>query len=169
MILLISYGNNLRRDDGAGLVLAETIEQVWQSQKVAVRRVAVHQLTPELAEDIARPEVGAVVFMDTRMVAAGDANPGVQVQPLSAHSQSPSLGHHLDPAVLLFYAKRLYGRRPPAWLVTVPGTDFDYGQGLSEPTQKALAAAQALSGELLACIQGSVRSNGFSRISPSNH
>lgn len=150
MILLISYGNDLRRDDGAGLVLADIIEQSWRIHQVAVKHLSVHQLLPELAEEIARPEVSAVVFFDARAVEAGEVDPRVQVQHLSVDTQSPSLGHHLDPTTLLAYADRLYGWRPPARLVTVPGADFGYGEGLSEMVQQALAAAQALPFELLA-------------------
>lgn len=153
MILLIGYGNDLRRDDGAGLVLAEIIERAWQIRGVAVKRLAVHQLMPELAVDIAGPEVSAVVFVDTRAAAADEVSPDVQVQPVPAGPSSPSLGHHLDPAALLTYAGHLYGRRPPAWLVTVPGTDFSYGEGLSRPVQEALAAVPTLPFELLACLQ----------------
>ncbi|GIK39864.1 MAG: hydrogenase [Chloroflexota bacterium] len=150
MILLISYGNDLRRDDGAGLVLADLIEQSWRIHQVAVKRLSVHQLLPELAEEIARPEVSAVVFVDARAVMAGEVNPRVRVESLSIDTQSPSLGHHLDPTTLLAYADWLYAGRPPAWLVTVPGADFGYGEGLSEMVQQALAAAQALPLELLA-------------------
>jgi hydrogenase maturation protease len=150
MILLISYGNDLRRDDGAGFVLADLIEQSWRIHRVAVKRLSVHQLLPELAEEIARPEVSAVVFVDARAVMAGEVDPRVRMQPLRVDTQSPSLGHHLAPATLLTYADWLYGWRPPAWLVTVPAADFGYGEGLSEMVQQALAAAQALPLELLA-------------------
>ena len=150
MILLIGYGNDLRRDDGAGLVLAGIIEQSWRKLGVAVTRLSAHQLLPELAEEIARPEISAVVFVDARAVAAGEVDPRVRVQPISVDTQSPSLGHHLDPATLLAYADWLYAGQPPAWLVTVPAADFGYGEGLSEMVQQALAAAQALPLELLA-------------------
>lgn len=153
MILLIGYGNDLRRDDGAGLILAEILEQAWQSQRVAVKRLSVHQLMPELAAEIAQPEVTAAVFVDARVIAPEEVDPRVQMQPLRVETQSPSLGHHLDPTTLLIYAEWLYGWRPPAWLITVPAIDFGYGEGLSQSTQQALVAAQAVSVELLAQVQ----------------
>jgi hydrogenase maturation protease len=152
VILLIGYGNDLRRDDGAGLILAATIEQAWQVLGVAVKRLSVHQLLPELAEEIARPEVTAVVFVDAQVVAVGEVEPHVRMQPLTVEAQSPSLGHHLTPATLLLYADKLYGRRPPAWLVTVPAIDFGYGEGLSRMVQQALTAAQTLPVELLGLL-----------------
>jgi len=148
MILLIGYGNNLRRDDGAGLILAERLEHAWRSQGVAVKHLPCHQLTPELTAEIAEPDVTAVVFVDARAIEASEVDPQVQVQPLRPELLSPSSGHHLKPATLLLYADRLYGRRPSAWLVTVPAADFDYGEDLSQITQQALASAQTLPAEL---------------------
>lgn len=153
MILLIGYGNDLRRDDGAGLILAEMIERVWQAQVVTVKRLSVHQLTPELALEIARPEVTAVVFADARAVISNTSEPRIQTQALKIDLKSPPLGHHLDPTTLLIYVNWLYNCQPPAWLVTVPGIDFGYGQGLSQMTQKALAVAQPVAIELLAQLQ----------------
>ena len=62
-------------------------------------------------------------------------------------SMSPSLGHHFMPGVLLTYAKALYAvdPLPPAWLVTMPGVAFGYGERISEATQMALQ--QAFDGE----------------------
>lgn len=153
MILLIGFGNALRGDDKAGLILAEIIEQAWQSSHVATKRLSVHQLTPELALDIAQPEITAVVFVDAQAVTPGALSPRVQMQPLNGEAQSPSLGHHLNPVSLLIYAHLLYDRRPPAWLVTIPAMDFSYGNGLSRITQQALAAAHSLPLELLAHLQ----------------
>lgn len=153
MILLIGYGNDLRRDDGAGLILAERLEHAWHSQGVAVKRLPVHQLTPELAAEIAEPDITAVIFVDARVIAPGELDPQVQVQSLNREPLSPSLGHYLDPATLLLYADHLYGRRPSAWLVTVPAEDFGYDESLSQITQQALVSAQTLPAELLARLQ----------------
>jgi hydrogenase maturation protease len=153
MILLIGYGNSLRRDDGAGLILAERLEQAWRGQGVAVKHLPVHQLTPELAAEMAEPDVTAVVFVDARAIGPGEVDPQVQVQPVNGESLSPSLGHHLHPATLLLYADRLYGRQPSVWLATVPAADFGYGESLSQITQQALSSTQALSAELLARLQ----------------
>lgn len=153
MILLIGYGNDLRQDDGAGLILAERLGQAWCNQGVAVKLLPVHQLTPELAAEIAEPDISTVVFVDARVIAPGEVDPQVQVQSLNREPLSPSLGHYLDPATLLLYADRLYGRRPSAWLVTVPAADFGYTEDLSRITQQALASAHALPAELLARLQ----------------
>ena len=143
MILIIAYGNNLREDDGAGLLLAERLVTRWQDRGLPVRHLAVQQLTPELAADIAGEDVTAVVFIDTRL-STSSADLDVGVVPLEAiGEQSPSMGHHFMPDVLLTYAKALYAvdPLPPAWLVTVPGVAFGYGERISEATQLAIQSA----------------------------
>ncbi|MGF1587982.1 MAG: hydrogenase maturation protease [Pleurocapsa sp.] len=57
--LVIGYGNTLRSDDGAGQSAANQIA-AWGLPNV--RSLAVHQLTPELAEDIANADT--VIFVD---------------------------------------------------------------------------------------------------------
>jgi hydrogenase maturation protease len=148
MILLITYGNPLRMDDGAGLRLAERMAEHWQAMSAPVRHVAVQQLTPELALEIADPGVTTVVFVDTKAVAPGDEGTGareaVAVTPLAAPAaSSPSIGHHFQPDVLLAYAAPLLEDRPapPAWLVTTPGVDFAHGEGLSQTASAAIEAA----------------------------
>jgi hydrogenase maturation protease len=144
MILLIAYGNPLRQDDGAGLRLAERMAGCWLAMGALVRHLAVQQLAPELALEIAALEVTAVVFVDTR-AAAGLAG-AVEITPLAPpNAATPSLGHHLQPDVLLAYAALLLDGRPapPAWLVTVPGVAFDHGEGLSHTASAAIEAAFA--------------------------
>ncbi len=143
MILIIAFGNDLREDDGAGLVLAGLMQKAWQARGTAVRLVAVQQLMPELAVDITQEGVAAVVFCDTRIAQSPD-DCKVTVTPVAGPGSAASvLGHRFDPGLVLAYATSLSGNRvPPAWLVTVPGTQFGYGQGLS--TAAAAAVARAL-------------------------
>jgi hydrogenase maturation protease len=143
MILIIAYGNDLREDDGAGLILAERLACTWRLRGTPAHLVAVHQLAPELAADILEKDVTAVVFADARVsTSPGDGD--VSVAPLEpAAEQSPSLGHHVQPEVLLSYARLLVAADslPPAWLVTVPGMAFGYGERLSEVAQAAIRRA----------------------------
>lgn len=141
MILIIAYGNTLRGDDGAGLLLGERLEYAWRARHVPVARLAAHQLVPELAIELAQETVEVVVFVDTAVVKPDDRDPVVQVYPLTAHTIASNLGHQLDPSTLLIYADQLYGRRPPAWQVTIPGLAFEHGETLSPITQNALLTA----------------------------
>jgi hydrogenase maturation protease len=144
VILIIGYGNSLRRDDGAGLILAENLETVLRERELDVERIAAHQLTPDLALAVAAVDVAAVVFVDTRVAMAEDRQMDLQIQPLGAEECSQSLGHHLGPSVVLTYARLLYDKCPPAWLLTAPGVDFDHGEGLSDGAKRALDTLPAL-------------------------
>jgi len=141
MILLIACGNSLRRDDGAGLVLAELLEKSWRLSNCRVQRISVHQLTPELAELIAAERAAAVVFFDSRVTTEKQGKHGVEVRRLALRSSSPSLGHHCNPETMMLYARWLYGKSMPCWIVSVPGSDFGHGEGLSEVAHKAIAEA----------------------------
>jgi len=133
-ILVIGYGNSLRRDDGAGLFLAEKVAAYWKEQGRPVELITAHQLDPELAEDIADAGAAAVVFVDAE-VATEEGPHEIRFSPLPAGANSPSLGHHFSPALLMVYAEQLYGCKSLAWLLTAPGYDFGHGEGLSEETQ----------------------------------
>ena len=140
-LLFIAYGNTLRRDDGAGLALAEKVRPLLCEQGWEVDLIAVQQLTPELALAIADPALNAVCFFDT----AVERHPvAIQMQRIDSQKAMPVLGHHLIPSALLLYAQRLYGICPPAWLVTIPGYDFELGEGFSPKTAGHLADVAAV-------------------------
>lgn len=140
MILIIAFGNDLREDDGAGLILAEAMERAWRAQGAPVRRIAVQQLAPELALEVAAPDVEAVVLVDARLATCHDDTEVVALS--TAPAAAPVIGHHVRPAVLQAYAAMMReGPLPPFWLVTVPGVAFGYGRGLSPSAQQAISDA----------------------------
>jgi hydrogenase maturation protease len=144
VILIIAYGNSLRRDDGAGLILGEMLEDVLLGRGLEVARLAVHQLTPDVALSVAAEDVRAVVFVDTRVVGPGEEHLELQLCPLTPGQSSPSLGHQVGASTIMSYARLLYGKTPSAWLLTVPGIDFDHGEGLSQPTLEVLSTLPSL-------------------------
>jgi hydrogenase maturation protease len=144
MILMIGYGNSLRRDDGAGPALARRVKE--RCGDGGVHALEVHQLVPELADEIASPDVTAVFFMDASI--ARSENPdqespeSVEIQMLDSKASSQSFGHHFDPSTLLAYAEHLHGKHPIAWLISIPGEDFDFGEGFSDVALSSLAIAE---------------------------
>lgn len=143
MILIVAYGNSLRRDDGAGYYLADGLEAAWRKQGKEIERIDTHQLAPEIAEAVAAEGVAAVVFADARVADPeenGSEGSEIRVRRIGGDVKSPRIGHYLDPAEVMLYARLLYGKDPPAWEITVPGLDFGHGEGLSEPTHSALDA-----------------------------
>jgi hydrogenase maturation protease len=126
--LVIGIGNPLRGDDGVGPLLAEQ----------AGGR-SVHQLTPELAAELA--ELEAVLFIDAWLAPAGGPPQLVEVIPAGAGAPDT---HRLEPAQLLAISQALYGRAPAACLLQVPAHAFEHGNTLSAQLQAALPQAQAL-------------------------
>jgi hydrogenase maturation protease len=138
MVVLIGYGNSLRRDDGAGPALARLAE-AWGGRG-DLKVITPHQLVPELAEDLAEAGVVAVLFLDA---SAHDSRGSerVAIRPVGGEARSPAFGHHFSPAVLLRYAELLRGGPLPAWQITIPGIDFGHGEGLSGYSEQLLAVA----------------------------
>jgi hydrogenase maturation protease len=130
MLLVIGYGNELRRDDGIGPRVARAVAE-WGLLDVSTH--AVHQLTPELADDIARAK--EVVFVDAT---AEDGTGNMFVQPVQA-ALSGSLEYHVsNPPALLALVEALFGRRPVAWLLTVPAYDLGFGDELTPEAQEEM-------------------------------
>jgi hydrogenase maturation protease len=130
--LVVACGNPLRRDDGAGPAAADGLAGP------EVRVVVVHQLGPELAEDVAAAE--AVAFLDAR---AGPPPGAVEARRVVPSPAPSALGHACAPGEVLALAALLHGARPRAVLVTVAGADFALGEGLSPEVAAALPAARA--------------------------
>jgi hydrogenase maturation protease len=130
---VIGYGNPLRGDDAVGWHVASAVA-AWRLPRVQAR--AVLQLTPELAELLA--SVRRAIFVDARSDAGGD---GCCVCALDSEYTAIPIGHHGDPRYLLELAQAAFGRKPPAWWITIPASSFAFGAGLSSPTARALTAA----------------------------
>ena len=129
--LVIGYGNPLRTDDGLGWHAAAVLALAGLDDTVVLQR---HQLTPELAVDVAGASV--VVFVDARPAGAGDGD--VQVDQVEPDYGPLTWTHHLTPGELLALTA-LAGHGPPrAWLVTAPALCTEPGDGLSAAERELL-------------------------------
>lgn len=131
--LVIGYGNPLRADDGFGWQAATRLAAGLPESDARV--LAVHQLTPELAEEVARASL--VVFIDVHE----GGRPGVLVeQSLEGDNgrEVVAFSHDVDAEAILVLAETLYGRRPPATMLSVGGADFSYAVGLSPLVEAAM-------------------------------
>jgi hydrogenase maturation protease len=131
---VIGRGNTMRGDDGAG---PRVVEALARRGLAGVETLAVHQLTPELAERIAG--VDRVVFVDARLATRPDE--ACAWMPLEPARGGPSDGHVCTPGALLALAEWLFGRRPEARELTIPGLDMGFGESLSAPTDRECTAA----------------------------
>jgi hydrogenase maturation protease len=124
--LVIGYGNTLRCDDGVGQSVAAAVA-TWALPAVVVR--SCHQLTPELAAEIA--EVERVIFIDVFPVCNEMPWEPLRVIPVEPEEGTGAMGHHLTPQRLLALTQALYGCCPAALWVLVPGMNFEFGETFS--------------------------------------
>jgi hydrogenase maturation protease len=138
-VLVIGYGNELRRDDGVGPWVARELAALGLPQ---VRVRTLHQLVPELAAELAEAQLA--VFIDARV---GPSRKRVTMARLVPSANPQVFGHWADPGALLTLASA-YGQAPAAVLVSVTGQDFGLGEGLSgvaaANARRALRLAQNL-------------------------
>ena len=134
-VLVIGYGNTLRGDDAVGVRAAELIA----SRHPEITCIYLHQLMPELAEQI--PEYDIVFFVDadtsvtkttTRLVAP------------SVDAEQPRT-HFISPESLLSLTKQLYQRIPTkSYVIGIPASEFDFNENLSKRTSAAMEECVAL-------------------------
>jgi Ni,Fe-hydrogenase maturation factor len=111
-LLVVGYGNPLRSDDG---IAWHAAEQVRQELPDAARVICVHQLTPELAEDVAAADV--VIFLD----ASGRGEPGsVRCEVVFTRLEEVRFSHHLT------------------FLISIHADCFHHGQELSPAAIQAI-------------------------------
>jgi hydrogenase maturation protease len=139
-VLIIGFGNPLRGDDGMGWHAVRELERTGEG----IETIACLQLTPELAEAVARSE--RVIFID----AAAGQPPGevsvCQLHPVQSASRACS--HRLEPQELLEYSRELYGNWPEAFAVSVNAAACDYSETLSARVQSSLPAVVRIARDL---------------------
>ncbi len=136
-ILAIGYGNTLRGDDGAGQVVAAAVE-AWDLP--IARAIAVHQLTPELAEDISQAQL--VIFIDAYPADRNAEETSLKITRIFPDEEAGNFSAHAsDPRSLLALSQALYHRSPPAWWLLIPAVNFDFGEELSPTTSQGVADA----------------------------
>ena len=135
--LILACGNTLRGDDGVGLWLAEWAEQRFSDQP-AVRIIADHQWTPELAEDVARAH--SVLFIDCSVDSAPGSVHLTSVEPAEeGHGKGT---HHLDAAQLLALARDFYESLPlHAQQLTIGAASFALTEEFSPAVTASLPEA----------------------------
>ena len=132
MLLILGYGNTLRRDDGVGPQVADAVAALHLP---GVQTLAAPLLTPELADPVSRADT--VVFVD----AAVDAPREVQLRPLPPAESSQIMAHAASPATLLALARDVFGRAPRGWLLTIPAEDLGIGEDFTPLARRGLEEA----------------------------
>jgi hydrogenase maturation protease len=133
-VLVVGYGNALRGDDGVGWHAAGRLAA--DPRLAGAQVLARHQLTPELAADVAAASL--VVLVDAGADGGAPGSVSVRAVRPRPDRSPPAWSHHLDPAALAGLAGALYQTVPPMVLVSIAGACFDGGDRLSPPLQETL-------------------------------
>lgn len=139
--LVIGYGNTLRRDDGVGVEVAQTIAAM---DLPGVNVITRHQLVPELAAPIS--EADTVIFVDADATAKDEA----ELRSIEPAPGSRIMAHAADPRSLLALSRQVFGGSPQAWSLAIPVEDFGFGLGLSSRAEGKAKTAVKLIQQLVA-------------------
>jgi hydrogenase maturation protease len=148
-VLVIAYGNPLRSDDGIAWQAAEALRRKLCDR---ARVTCVHQLTPELAEEVALADM--VIFLD----ASSNGEPGqVACRAIFAAPGGSDFSHHFAPAEILDLCRRLYFAEPRAFLISINGKSFGHGHELSPAVIHAVPEVVAQVCKLIEHLRGESR------------
>ncbi len=143
--LVIGYGNTLRSDDGAGQIVANQIA-TWSLPNV--RSLAIHQLTPELAEDLANADI--VIFVDA-VISSKQNCKKIKIKALECDCQYLNLGHIENPRSLLYLSKIIYNKSPLAYWILIPAINLEFGEQISSITQQRITQALKAIEKIIDC------------------
>ena len=128
-VLIIGYGNTLRGDDAAGVRAAEQVAR----RHPEFETVCLHQLVPELAEQIAASD--AAFFLDADISVPETTSK--LIEPGSTPDDPRS--HFISPESLLMLSRQLYQRVPSAvYAIGIPASDFAFSESLSSRTAECV-------------------------------
>ena len=126
-ILVYGYGNPGRQDDGAGVLLAEKMEQwVHRMQLNQVHTDSNYQLNLEDAAGIASYDL--VIFADASREDIED----YRLEPLVASDKVEFTMHAVSPAFILHLCSEVFKRQPEAYLLHIRGYAWEFMGGMTE-------------------------------------
>ncbi len=142
-MLILGFGNTLRRDDGAGAVAARLLAADARLQREGVEVREAYQLLPEMSLDIAGATLVVLVDADARGL------PGsIEIQPIDpetaaredadARGEPGASSHHVGGGELVALAATLTGRAPEAVAIGIGVADLEMGEGLSPAVEAVL-------------------------------
>lgn len=131
-LLIYAIGNVGRQDDGLGIRLLDRLAETALPAGVTLE--ANYQLSIEDALLIA--EFDAVLFIDATV--DKDAPAPFSLRPLAPAAEVTFSTHSTSPAGVLSLCDELYGRRPRAFLLALPGYEWELREELSALAQRNL-------------------------------
>jgi hydrogenase maturation protease len=144
-VLVLGYGNTLRRDDGVGVRVAELMADDPRFAGVEVQTA--YQLTPEVSLDIAAASLVVFVdadvralpgFIEVHELGTTDALAAGLAERHRGRVDAGASSHHVGADEVLALARELVGAEPRAFALGIGVADLELGEGLSPPVEAAL-------------------------------
>lgn len=125
-VAVIGYGNDLRGDDGIGIVAVRKIRECLKDTNVDTHEY--HQLSIEIIPLLCRYD--KIIFIDCSTDIAHGEVSCYQIKP--DNNISLTMTHHLMPEQILQLIDTLYEKNPVAYVCKVGGRVFDFGYEISK-------------------------------------
>ena len=136
--LVFAVGNPSRGDDALGPLLVERLERwIATAQSIPLDLVLLTDFQWQLEHALDLQGVDVAIFADASVSGATSFD----IAPLAPEFDASYSTHALSPACVLAVAERLGQSLPQAWLLSMPGEDFELGGPLSALAQSSLDAA----------------------------
>ena len=132
-ILLIGYGNTLRSDDGVGHFIADKLADKLQDKIDIIKAT---QVTVEMVEDIKDRKF--VIFVDAHV---SDKEDWLRMEEVLPDFKFGMTAHIFTPGALLALCEEIYNKYPKAYLFSIKGINYDFGDELSEQTKRSAEIA----------------------------
>ncbi len=139
-VLVFGFGNPSRGDDALGPEFVRRLEARFPNElaRGELEVLTDYQLQVEHALDLRDRQ--RVYFVD-----AGAVGTAVELRPVEAAKDASFTTHLLSPQALLHTFEQVEQRAAPrAWLLTIPGEDFELGAPMSASAARHLEEALAL-------------------------
>lgn len=147
-VLIYGIGNVGRQDDGLGIRLVERLEEAGLPPGVDLE--ANYQLNVEDALLISQYE--SVIFVDASREACFPGRPmdppdaHVTERPFTLREVRPAAElafstHAMSPAAVMSLCEEIYGVRPRAWLLALPGYEWGISEQMTDRAQRNLVQA----------------------------
>jgi hydrogenase maturation protease len=138
--LVFAVGNPSRGDDALGPLLVDRLEHwIATAGALPVDLVLLTDFQWQVENALDLQGVDVAIFAD----ASVSGGTSFETTPLSPHFDASYSTHALSPACVLAVAARLGQALPQAWLLSMPGRDFELGAPLSARARSALDGAFA--------------------------
>jgi len=135
-ILVYGYGNPGRQDDGAGVLLAEKLEQwIGERQLEGIHTDSNYQLNLEDAATISKYDL--VIFADASHEELDD----FRLDPLVGSNRVEFTMHAVSPSFILHLSKEVFNHEPEAYLLHIKGYEWEFMGSMTEKGEKNLMSA----------------------------